>query len=81
MPFPDPASRPLGHALDSFNELQVHGELSLENDVERLVAAPAFRDHPTARKIECRVYKDRPPRDGLLRIKRFADLYYAALFC
>jgi hypothetical protein len=46
-PFPDPASRPLGHTLDSFIEVQVHGELSLENDVERLVADPAFRDHPT----------------------------------
>ncbi|HYZ71867.1 MAG TPA: DUF3626 domain-containing protein [Chthoniobacterales bacterium] len=47
MPFPDPAFRPLEHALDSFVEVQVHGELSLENDVERLVADPAFRDHPT----------------------------------
>jgi hypothetical protein len=47
MPFPDPASRPLGHALDGYIEVQVHGELSLENDVEQLVADPAFRDHPT----------------------------------
>jgi hypothetical protein len=45
-PFPDPASRPLGRALDSFIEVQVHGELCLGNDVERLVADPAFRDHP-----------------------------------
>jgi hypothetical protein len=47
MPFPDSGSRPLGHALDGYIEVQVHGELSLENDVERLVADPAFRDHPT----------------------------------
>ena len=46
-PFPDPASRPLGRALDSFIEVQVHGELSLQSDVERLVVDPAFRDDPT----------------------------------
>jgi hypothetical protein len=45
-PFPDPASRPLGRALDSFIEVQVHGELCLRNDVERLVVDPAFRNHP-----------------------------------
>ncbi len=45
-PFPDPASRPLGRALDSFIEVQIHGALSLHDDVERLVADPAFRDHP-----------------------------------
>jgi hypothetical protein len=46
-PFPDPASRPLGRALDRFIEVQVHCELNLRNDVERLVADPAFRDRPT----------------------------------
>lgn len=45
--FPDPASRPLGRALDSFIEVQVHGELSLQCDVEQLVVDPAFRDDPT----------------------------------
>ena len=42
-PFPRPPGRPLGNALDSFIEAQVHGEVSLRNDVERLVADPAFR--------------------------------------
>jgi hypothetical protein len=45
-PFADPACRPLGRALDSFIEVQVHGEVLLRNDIERLVADPAFRDHP-----------------------------------
>lgn len=47
MPFPDPAARPLGRALDSFIEVQVHGELRLREDVERLIVDPAFRNHPT----------------------------------
>jgi hypothetical protein len=42
----DPQTRPLGRALDSFIEVQVHGEIRLNEDVERLVADPAFRDHP-----------------------------------
>jgi Protein of unknown function (DUF3626) len=50
-PFPDPASRPLGRALDSFIEVQIHGELSLRNDIERLVADPAFRDHSTGEAL------------------------------
>jgi hypothetical protein len=51
MPFPDPAFRPLGRALDSFIEVQVHGELCLGNDVERLVADSAFRDHPVGEAL------------------------------
>jgi Protein of unknown function (DUF3626) len=47
-PFPEPALRPLGRALDSFIEVQVHGELRIRDDVELLVADPAFRDHPVA---------------------------------
>ena len=45
-PFADPACRPLGRALDSFIEVQVHGDILLRNDIELLVADPAFRDHP-----------------------------------
>jgi hypothetical protein len=45
-PFPEPAFRPLGRALDSFIEVQVHGELRIRDDVELLVVDPAFRDHP-----------------------------------
>ncbi len=35
--------RPLGRALDSFVEVQVHGVISLDEDIEHLVADPAFR--------------------------------------
>ncbi len=45
-PFCDSASRPLGRALDSFIEVQIHGELRMGNDVELLVADSTFRDHP-----------------------------------
>lgn len=45
-PFFDPTRRALGRALDSFIEVQVHGELSIADNVERLVVDPAFRDHP-----------------------------------
>jgi hypothetical protein len=44
-PFRDPKSRPLGRALDHFIEVQIHGKISLREDVERLVADPAFRNH------------------------------------
>jgi hypothetical protein len=46
-PFRNPHTRPLGRALDSFIEVQVHGEIRLAKDVERLVADPAFRDRAT----------------------------------
>jgi hypothetical protein len=45
-PFLDPQTRPLGRTLDSFIEAQIHGDIRLNQDVERLVADPAFRDHP-----------------------------------
>jgi hypothetical protein len=35
--------RPLGRALDSFIEAQVHGPINLRTDVRALVADPAFR--------------------------------------
>ena len=45
-PLLDSQTRPLGRALDSFIEAQIHGDIRLDQDVERLVADPAFRDHP-----------------------------------
>jgi hypothetical protein len=44
-PISDPRSRPLGRALDSFIEVQVHGDIRLGKDVERLVCDPAFERH------------------------------------
>jgi hypothetical protein len=35
--------RPLGRALDSFVEAQIHGPIDLQTDVRELVADPAFR--------------------------------------
>jgi hypothetical protein len=46
-PFGNPQTRPLGRALDSFIEVQVHGGIRLDKDVERLVADPAFRGEAT----------------------------------
>ncbi len=37
------ARRPLGRALDSFVEAQIHGPIDLRTDVRGLVADPAFR--------------------------------------
>jgi hypothetical protein len=45
-PFLDPQNRSLGRALDSFIEAQVHGDVRMDEDVDRLVADPAFRNHP-----------------------------------
>lgn len=45
-PFSDLQCRPLGRALDSFIEVQIHGELRLRKDIELLVIDPAFRNHP-----------------------------------
>jgi hypothetical protein len=45
-PFPDASFRVPGRALDSFIEVQIHGELRLGKDVERLVADSTFRDRP-----------------------------------
>ncbi len=50
-PFRDPQNRPLGRALDSFIEAQVHGEIHLGADVERCVADPVFRDHPVGETL------------------------------
>jgi hypothetical protein len=45
-PLADPRVRPLGRALDSFIEVQVHGDIRLDKDMERLVCDPAFEGHP-----------------------------------
>lgn len=37
----------MGRALDSFIEVQIHGGIRLDKDVERLVADPAFRGEAT----------------------------------
>lgn len=50
-PFINPAFRTLGRALDSFIEVQVHGELRLRDDVELLVVDPAFRDDPVGEAL------------------------------
>jgi hypothetical protein len=42
----DPWNLPLGRVLDSFIEVQVHGDIRLAEDVERLICDPAFQDHP-----------------------------------
>jgi hypothetical protein len=45
-PFSDSAFRSLGRALDSFIEVQIHGDLRIGIDVELLVVDSTFRDHP-----------------------------------
>jgi len=50
-PLLDPETRPLGRALDSFIEAQIHGDIRLSQDVERLVADPAFREHPVGESL------------------------------
>jgi len=51
-PAQDFSQRALGRALDSFIEAQVHGRISLEEDVEGLVADPAFRGTATGEVLE-----------------------------
>lgn len=61
IPFPEPAFRALGRALDSFIEVQIHGELYLEGDVEMLVADSTFRDHPVGEVLAAISNKYRIP--------------------
>jgi hypothetical protein len=51
-PRDNPQARPLGRSLDSFIEVQVHGELHLAEDVDRLVADPCFEDGPVGDTLE-----------------------------
>lgn len=53
----DPRTRPLGRVLDSFIEAQLHGDIRLDRDVERLVADPAFRDHPIGETLAAISFK------------------------
>ena len=50
-PFRNPQKRPLGRALDSFIEVQIHGDIRLDEDVEQLVADPAFCNHPVGEAL------------------------------
>lgn len=54
----DQSTRPLGKALDSFLEAQIHGTIDLHQDVEKLVADPAFRGSPTEKDLRaiCSTY-------------------------
>lgn len=60
-PFGDPQDRPLGRALDSFIEAQVHGTIRLCEDVERCVADPSFRQHPVGETLEALCREQRIP--------------------
>ncbi|MEF3305592.1 DUF3626 domain-containing protein [Paenibacillus sp. GYB003] len=51
-PFPDPANRDAVRNLNHYIEAQVHGDISLEQDVEALVADPSFQDTPVGRTLE-----------------------------
>ena len=51
-PFPDPAHRRPSRNLNHYIEAQVHGEIALAEDVELLVADPAFADTDTGRLLE-----------------------------
>ncbi len=50
--FCDAPIRPLGRALDSFVEVQIHGTIDLGQDVERLVADPSFRNGPIEESLK-----------------------------
>ena len=47
-PRPDPRDLPVGRVLDTQIEAQIHGLVDLREDVELLVADPAFEPHATA---------------------------------
>lgn len=48
----DPEHQPVGRVLDDYIEVQVHGPIELEKDVERLVVDPAFRPTETGRLLK-----------------------------
>ncbi len=51
-PFQDPANRPPNRNLNHYVEAQVHGDVSLLEDVEILVADPSFRGTDTGKILE-----------------------------
>ncbi|CEG27221.1 DUF3626 domain-containing protein [Bacillus sp. B-jedd] len=51
-PFPNPANQEPSRNLNHYIEAQVHGEISLKEDVEILVADPSFKNTETGRVLE-----------------------------
>lgn len=51
-PLSDPANRMPSRNLNHYIEAQVHGDVSLQNDVEMLVADPAFKGSCTGQILE-----------------------------
>ncbi len=51
-PFQDPSDRESGHNLNHYIEAQVHGDVTLAEDVQVLVADPSFRGTGTGRTLE-----------------------------
>jgi hypothetical protein len=50
-PFPNPSRRTPGRNLNHYIEAQVHGDIRLADDVDLLVADPAFKDGPTGESL------------------------------
>jgi hypothetical protein len=50
--FSDPSNNIPARNLNHYIEAQVHGDVSLKEDVEILVADPAFKDTPTGKLLE-----------------------------
>lgn len=50
-PYPDLANRAPARNLDHYIEAQLHGKVTLENDVEMLVADPSFQEKPTGETL------------------------------
>ncbi len=57
-PFTDPATRKPNRNLNHYIEAQIHGDISLQDDVEMLVADPSFKKTPLGKVLEelCRKY-------------------------
>lgn len=51
-PFENPANKKRNCNLDYYIEAQVHGDISLENDIEILVADPSFKDSHVGKTLE-----------------------------
>lgn len=51
-PFSDPSNKEPNRNLNHYIEAQVHGDISLKEDVEVLVADPSFKDTHTGRTLE-----------------------------
>lgn len=57
-PFPEPSCREPNRNLDEYIEAQIHGDISLQDDVDMLVADPSFLHTSIVRTLEeiCRKY-------------------------